>query len=132
MGGLFLKPEMITVVVPAYNEAEGLAAFHARLAAVMAAFARWEVIYVNDGSNDATLRVIEPLRAEDGHVGFVNLQRNFGKEIATTAGLDHARGDAVVVIDADLQDPPELIPDSGGCLACRRGHGLRSTPGARR
>lgn len=103
--------ELISVVIPAFNEAEGLAAFHARLAAAMAPLGPWEAVYVNDGSTDATLRVIEQLRAGDPHVGFVNLSRNFGKEIATTAGLDHASGSAVVVIDADLQDPPEVIPD---------------------
>ena len=102
---------MISIVVPAYNESEGLKDFHARLSAAMTPLGAWEVIYVNDGSTDATLHVVEELRAGDPHVGFVNLSRNFGKEIATTAGLDHARGDAVVVIDADLQDPPELIPD---------------------
>ena len=73
--------------------------------------APWEAIYVNDGSRDATLRIVETLRQADRHIAMVNLSRNFGKEIATTAGLDHARGDAVIVIDADLQDPPEVIPD---------------------
>ncbi len=71
----------------------------------------WEVIYVNDGSADDTLAALERLRGLDRHVAVLNLSRNFGKEIALTAGLDHADGDAVVVIDADLQDPPELIPE---------------------
>ena len=102
---------IISVVVPAYNEAEVLGTFHARLAQVMRAVGEnWEVVFVNDGSRDATLSVMEALRRADPHVGIVNLSRNFGKEIAVTAGLDHAIGDAVVVIDADLQDPPELIP----------------------
>jgi glycosyltransferase involved in cell wall biosynthesis len=100
-----------SVVVPAFNEAEGIAEFHRRLAAVMQDLGeKWEVVYVNDGSRDATLLVLERLRCGDGRISLVNLSRNFGKEIATTAGLDHARGDAVVVIDADLQDPPEIIP----------------------
>ncbi len=70
----------------------------------------WEVVYVNDGSRDRSLDVMHTLKAEDAHVAVLNLSRNFGKEIALTAGLDRATGDAVVVIDADLQDPPELIP----------------------
>jgi glycosyltransferase involved in cell wall biosynthesis len=94
-----------------YNEAEIVGEMHRRLAAVMADLgAPWEAIYVNDGSRDASLQIVEMLRHADNHIAVVNLSRNFGKEIATTAGLDHARGDAVIVIDADLQDPPEVIP----------------------
>jgi polyisoprenyl-phosphate glycosyltransferase len=94
-----------------YNEAEIVGEMHRRLAAVMTQLgAAWEVIYVNDGSRDTSLRIVEVLQQADGHIAVVNLSRNFGKEIATTAGLDHARGDAVIVIDADLQDPPEVIP----------------------
>lgn len=107
-----VKRPMLSVVVPAYNEAEGLAAFHSRLSDVMNALGEsWEVVYVNDGSHDATLDILECLHEADPHTAVVNLSRNFGKEIATTAGLDHARGDAVIVIDADLQDPPEVIPE---------------------
>ena len=103
---------VFSVVVPCFDEAAGLDAFHARIAAVMAGLGeRWEVVYVNDGSRDLTLVRLEALHAADGHVVVVNLSRNFGKEIALTAGLDHARGQAVVVIDADLQDPPEVIPE---------------------
>ncbi|WP_337876967.1 glycosyltransferase family 2 protein [Elioraea sp.] len=103
----------LSVVVPAFDEAEVLPAFHRRLAAAMEGIGlAWEVVYVNDGSRDATLEVMLGLRAADPRVAVVNLSRNFGKEIALTAGLDHARGtEAVVVIDADLQDPPEVIPD---------------------
>ena len=102
----------ISVVVPAYNEQEVLAEFHRRLAAVMATLGMsWEVVYVNDGSTDATLSVLHRLREDDAHAAVINLSRNFGKEIALTAGLDHATGAATVVIDADLQDPPELIPE---------------------
>ena len=106
-----LHPPLISIVVPCFDEAPGLEAFHRRLGAVMDAFAPWEVIYVNDGSGDATLSVMQRLRADDPHVAILNLSRNFGKEAATTAGIDAAGGDAVVVIDADLQDPPEVIPD---------------------
>src|SRR5579871_696006 len=103
--------QLISIVVPLYNEAAVIGETHRRLAAVMATLgAPWEVLYVNDGSRDASLIIIEALRDADGHVAIVNLSRNFGKEVATTAGLDHARGEAVIVMDADLQDPPEVIP----------------------
>ena len=69
-----------------------------------------EVIFVNDGSSDNTLELLRALKAADPTIGIVDLSRNFGKEIALTAGLDYARGDVVIVIDADLQHPPELIP----------------------
>lgn len=100
----------VSVVVPAYNEASGLHAFHARLIHAMSDVASWEAVYVNDGSTDQTLAAIEALRRTDHRVTIVSLSRNFGKEIAVTAGLDHAAGEAVVIIDADLQDPPEVIP----------------------
>ena len=103
---------VFSVVVPMFNEAAGILLLHERLARVMDGLGEsWEVIYVNDGSRDATLSVVEALRAREPRVAVVNLSRNFGKEIATTAGLDHARGEAVIVIDADLQDPPEVIPE---------------------
>jgi polyisoprenyl-phosphate glycosyltransferase len=98
------------VIVPAFNEASGIGEFHRRLSAVMTGLGSWQVIYVNDGSTDDTLAILKRLRAADPHVALINLSRNFGKEIAMTAGLDHAAGDAVIVIDADLQDPPEIIP----------------------
>jgi glycosyltransferase involved in cell wall biosynthesis len=102
----------LSVVVPAYNEQDVLPEFHRRLSAVLDGIdGTAEVVYVNDGSHDGTLDLMQGLRAADARVSVVDLSRNFGKEIALTAGLDHARGDAVVVIDADLQDPPELIPE---------------------
>jgi glycosyltransferase involved in cell wall biosynthesis len=101
----------LSIVVPAYNEAQVLATFHARLAAVIATLAiSCEVIYVDDGSSDATWSIIGDLTAADPRVVALRLSRNFGKEAALSAGLDAANGDRVVVIDADLQDPPELIP----------------------
>jgi polyisoprenyl-phosphate glycosyltransferase len=103
-------PPMFSIVVPAFNEADGLAEFHRRLSAVMDAIGSWEVVYVDDGSQDTTRSVIQGLRRDDPRIALISLTRNFGKEIATTAGLDHASGDAVVVMDADLQDPPEAIP----------------------
>ena len=104
---------LLSVVVPAFDEQAVLPEFHARLAAVFDRLVDLdcEVIYVNDGSRDRTRAVIGELARVDRRVAFVDLSRNFGKEIAMTAGFDYARGDAVVVIDADLQDPPELIVD---------------------
>jgi glycosyltransferase involved in cell wall biosynthesis len=106
------KHGVISVVAPAFNEEEVLPEFHKRLTAVFDGF-DWEleVVYVNDGSRDRTLKVLQQLREEDPRVTIVDLSRNFGKEIAMSAGFDHACGDAVVVIDTDLQDPPELIPE---------------------
>ncbi|MDP6707558.1 MAG: glycosyltransferase family 2 protein [Alphaproteobacteria bacterium] len=104
--------QLLSVIVPAYDEAEVLPAFHDRLTATLDAIdVDCEVIYVNDGSTDETLAVVEHLRDSDPRIGIVNLSRNFGKEVALTAGLDHASGDAAIAIDADLQDPPELIPE---------------------
>lgn len=104
---------LISVVAPAYNEAAVLPEFHKRLCAVFDPLedCELEVVYVNDGSRDQTLAVLHGLRAQDARITLVDLSRNFGKEIAMTAGFDHASGDAVVVIDTDLQDPPELIPE---------------------
>lgn len=101
----------LTVVVPAYNESEGLREFHARLAAVLDQLdLESEVLYVDDGSRDDTFEVMRALRESDPRVSTLKLSRNFGKELALTAGLDYVDADAAVVIDADLQDPPELIP----------------------
>lgn len=101
----------LSVLVPVYNEIEVLPEFHRRLAGVLRdCVDTYEVMYVNDGSTDGSLAWLERLCAEDPNAALVDLSRNFGKEIAMAAGLDHVRGDAVVVIDADLQDPPELIP----------------------
>lgn len=100
----------LAVVVPAYNESEGLNTFHQRLAATFDTLdLDCSVLYVDDGSRDDTWQVMEALRARDPRVATLRLSRNFGKELALTAGLDHVDADAVVVIDADLQDPPELI-----------------------
>ncbi len=104
---------MLSIIVPAYNEEEVLPAFHARLTSALAAIPglddRWEVVYVNDGSKDHTLNILREMQKSGGAIGVANLSRNFGKEAAMSAGLKLARGNAVVLIDADLQDPPELI-----------------------
>jgi glycosyltransferase involved in cell wall biosynthesis len=102
----------ISVVVPVYNEGDVLEAFQRRLVAVLDACGyRYDILYVDDGSDGECQRRLQALR--DGHpgVGLLQLSRNFGKEVAVSAGLEQASGDAVIVIDADLQDPPELIPE---------------------
>ncbi len=100
----------LCVVVPCFNEAEVLPQLHRRLVAALETIdADWSILYVDDGSLDATRSLTEQLAECDPRVGLVALARNFGKEAAMTAGLDHANADAVVIVDADLQDPPELI-----------------------
>jgi glycosyltransferase involved in cell wall biosynthesis len=108
-----MTPPAISVVIPCYNEQEVLPEFHARITAAMEGIGLpFELVYVNDGSRDGTLALMLQAQAADSRVAVVNLSRNFGKEIALTAGLDHCRAtDAVIAIDADLQDPPEVIPE---------------------
>ncbi len=102
----------ISVVVPMYNEESNLASLFSRLQAVLHGVTdSYEIVCVNDGSSDGTLERLLEISQRDPRVIVVDLARNFGKEIALTAGLDHARGRAVIPIDADLQDPPELIAD---------------------
>jgi glycosyltransferase involved in cell wall biosynthesis len=104
------RPSLLSIVVPAYNEEEVLTAFEARARAVCESLdLPYEIVFVNDGSLDGTLDAMIELRRHNPNIGIVNLSRNFGKEIALTAGLDHANGEAILVIDADLQDPPELL-----------------------
>lgn len=104
------RPRLLSIVCPAYNEEESLDAFVIAIEAAMLALGQtYEIVFVNDGSGDRTLEIMLRLRAAKGRIAVVDLSRNFGKEIATTAGLDQAKGDAAVVIDADLQDPPEVI-----------------------
>lgn len=105
-------PPSISVVAPAYNEEQVLEEFYKRVTKVLSGIGNpYEIVLVNDGSTDNTLRLMHQLKLTDSHVTVVDLARNFGKEIALTAGLDHSRGDMVVVLDSDLQDPPELIPE---------------------
>lgn len=104
-------PELVSIVCPCFNEQDGLREFVGRIGDVLrSAKQQYEIVFVNDGSVDATLAEMHALAKSERNITIVNLSRNFGKEIALTAGLFHATGDAVVVIDADLQDPPELIP----------------------
>ena len=104
--------DRLTVVVAAYNEAGALPLLHPRIAAVLHRLDAIEgrVLYVDDGSTDATWSVLQRLASRDPNVSLLRLSRNFGKEIALTAGLDHVDAGAVMMLDADGQDPPELIP----------------------
>jgi glycosyltransferase involved in cell wall biosynthesis len=107
-----MNPATLSVVIAAYNEAQALPGMHERLARVLDATGlHAQVIYVDDGSRDATWRVLCEIAAADSRVQLLRLSRNFGKELALTAGLDRAEGDAVLVLDADGQDPPELLPE---------------------
>jgi len=103
----------ITVLIPAYNEEQVLPALFERLTAFADSESHYsfEFLFVNDGSRDRTLEIIKHFADNDSRVSFVNLSRNFGKEIAMIAGIDHVKSDALVIVDADLQDPPELIPE---------------------
>ena len=102
---------LVSVVVPVYNELQVLPMLHERLTTVLEALPiRYEIVLVDDGSRDGSGQYMAQLALSVSEVRAVRLARNFGKEAALTAGLHHARGDAVIVIDADLQDPPELIP----------------------
>jgi glycosyltransferase involved in cell wall biosynthesis len=105
-----VKRTSLCVVVPCFNEADVLPLLHRRLSSALQGIdADSSILYVDDGSRDATRALIEALAVTEPRVGLVALARNFGKEAAMTAGLDHADADAVVIVDADLQDPPELI-----------------------
>ena len=107
------KKKLVTILVPAYNEQEVLHLLYDRLEKLMNENTNYdfEVLLVNDGSKDKTFEIMQELREKDKRFCYLNLSRNFGKETAMIAGLDYCKGDAVVIIDADLQDPPELIPE---------------------
>lgn len=101
----------ISIIAPVYNEEPVLSELHRRVSAVMDGVGEpWELVLVDDGSRDGSAEIIAQLNAQDPHVKGISFSRNFGFQIAVTAGLDHARGDAIVLTDADLQDPPEVIP----------------------
>lgn len=112
----------LSVVAPVFNEAGGLLAFHRRLIAALENTGEvFEVIYVDDGSEDQSLQVLKQFHASDARISVIRFSRNFGKEQAMTAGLRASLGDAVVVIDSDLQHPPEAIPEM---LRAMREHGV--------
>lgn len=105
--------KLITILVPAYNEELSIPILYDRLLPIINNISNYnfEILFVNDGSKDNTVHVLKNLRNKDNRICYLNLSRNFGKEIAMIAGLDYAKGDAVIILDADLQDPPELIPE---------------------
>ena len=103
----------ISIIIPAYNEEESLPYLYEILEKLMGEMQNYEfeVLFVNDGSRDKTMQIIKEFRQKDERISYVDFSRNFGKEIAMIAGLDYAKGDCVIFMDADLQDPPELIPE---------------------
>ena len=105
------SPPVISVVVPCFNEEEGIAACHARLSSVLQSTGEsYEIVYIDDGSKDHTGELLRRIHLQDSRVVVLRLSRNFGHQPAVSAGLDLANGDCAVILDADLQDPPELIP----------------------
>src|SRR5262245_10882040 len=103
---------LVSLVVPVYNEAEVISVFYDRASKALSAIPEfdYEIVFIDDGSRDTSYQILSRLAAQDPHVRVLKFSRNFGHQIAITAGIDHARGDCVVIIDADLQDPPEVIP----------------------
>jgi polyisoprenyl-phosphate glycosyltransferase len=106
-----MKPKY-SIVAPAYNESATLPEFHRRIFETMEKLGEpWELILVDDGSQDETSEILHEMSSRDSHLRPVIFARNFGHQLAVTAGLDYSQGEAVVIIDSDLQDPPEVIPD---------------------
>lgn len=102
---------MLSVVVPIYNEEENIRAFHAAVCAVMETVKEsWEIVFVNDGSRDSSLSLLLEIQRQDPRVTVVEFSRNFGHQPALTAGLQIARGDGIILMDGDFQDPPEVLP----------------------
>ena len=108
-----MKESRLCIVVPCYNEEEVLPVSYARMSAAMQALTGYdyEIIYVNDGSRDGTMKQLRAIAKEHKEVRVISFSRNFGHQLAVTAGMDNARGDALIIIDADLQDPPEVIAE---------------------
>lgn len=113
MKGRIGEVKKITIIIPAYNEEESLPYLYERITKLIDTIEnyKFEILFINDGSKDKTLEIIKEFRKKDTRFSYVNLSRNFGKETAMIAGLDYSSGDAVVFMDADLQDPPEILPE---------------------
>lgn len=107
-----LTERSISVVVPCFNEQENIKALHERTAAVMSQISGdWELVFVDNGSRDDSARILGEVAAQDSHVAVLALSRNFGSQAAYSSGIEYAHGEAVVCMDGDLQDPPEVIPE---------------------
>lgn len=111
-----MNKQLLTILIPMYNEEEVLDQLYMRLLQVVEEIPAYdfEFLFVDDGSKDRSLEMVQEMRSFDKRVSYISLSRNFGKEIAMMAGFDYARGDALIIIDADLQDPPELIGEMIG------------------
>jgi len=106
------EKKLVSLLIPCYNEEQALPRLYQELNAVLQSIDHdYELLFVDDGSRDRTLSVIQELSRQDQHISYIQLSRNFGKENAMLAGFDHVRGDCVIILDADLQDPPSLIPE---------------------
>ena len=104
----------VTIIIPAYNEESVLSFLYERLLTLLDSLQNkylFEILFINDGSTDSTYEILKSFRKQDNRINYIDFSRNFGKEIAMLAGLDYATGDCIVFMDADLQDPPELIPE---------------------
>ena len=108
-----MQKKKVSIMVPCYNESESLPFLYEELNKLMNSLNQydWEVLFVNDGSKDETIEVIKKLFNEDNRIAYVDLSRNFGKEKAMLAGFDYVTGDCLIIMDADLQHPPTVIPD---------------------
>src|SRR3954469_10772938 len=108
------RPEL-SLIIPIFNEEEVLPELHRRLSEVMSELEQsvrsWEVVFIDDGSKDESLRLLKAMAAAEPRFKLLSFSRNFGHQLAITAGIDYAEGDAVVIIDADLQDPPEVVKE---------------------
>ena len=106
-----MKKELLSLIIPCYNEQETLLLLYTELIKVLSAMPLdYELLFVNDGSTDNTLSILKKLATQDTQVSYLSFSRNFGKEAAMYAGFCNVHGDYVAVMDADLQDPPELLP----------------------
>ncbi len=108
-----MKKKIVSILVPCYNEEQSLPYFYSAVKSIMeqGETYRWELMFVNDGSHDHTLQIIEEMAKQDPRISYIDLSRNFGKERAMLSGFDYVKGDCMIIMDADLQDPPTLIPE---------------------
>lgn len=102
----------VSIIIPAYNEQDSLPLLYSQLTSVINNLSdyEWELLFINDGSKDKTLDILQQLRQQDNRVNYIDMSRNFGKEICLLAGFDHVTGDCAIIMDADLQHPPTVIP----------------------